>query len=256
MNPIRSIQEHDGALLRLTIDRPTGNVFTGELMRELTEHIRTAADSRVLRLVVLEAEGKHFSFGAAVDEHTPERVSEMLPILRRLVMAIASSPVPVAALVQGMCLGGAFEVVLGCHFLLAASDAKFGVPEIRLGVFPPVAAVLLPRRATQALSERMILGGEEVGPEVLSQAGLVHAICPAGELHGHANAWFEKTLLRFSAASLREAVRASRSKLLEGLEHHLARTEQDYLTRLAVVSDASEGIAAFMERRKPHWSHA
>lgn len=256
MNPIRGIHEHDGALLRLTIDRPTGNVFTGDLMRELTTHVRAAAGSRTLRLVVLEAEGKHFSFGAAVDEHTPERVGEMLPVLRELVMSIASSPVPVAALVQGMCLGGAFEVVLACHFLFAASDSKFAVPEIRLGVFPPVAAVLLPRRATQALSERMILGGEELGPEVLGQAGLVHATCPADELRGHTNAWFEKTLMRFSAVSLREAVRASRREFLDGLEQDLVRTEQDYLTRLAAVSDASEGIAAFMERRKPHWSHA
>jgi cyclohexa-1,5-dienecarbonyl-CoA hydratase len=256
MGSIRGGREYDDALLRLTIDRPTGNVFTADLMRELDEHVREAYSARTLRLIVIEAHGEHFSFGAAVNEHTPDRVAEMLPVLRKLVMGIAASPVPVAALVQGMCLGGAFEVVLACHSMFAAQDAKFALPEIRLGVFPPVAAALLPRRGGQVLADRMILGGEELSAAELNQFGLIQEIVPANELRERANAWFERTLRRFSAASLRQAVRAARRTMLAGLDENLRSLEHEYLTRLADTRDAGEGIRAFMERRKPEWSHA
>jgi cyclohexa-1,5-dienecarbonyl-CoA hydratase len=162
----------------------------------------------------------------------------------------------VAALVQGKCLGGAFEVVLACHFLFAADDARFAVPEIRLGVFPPVAAALLPRRASQALADRMIIGGEELSAVELKVNGLVHGVYPAAGLRAGVDAWFAGTLGRYSAASLREATRAARRGFLRGLEQELKDLEQDYLTRLGSVADAREGIGAFIERRKPAWSHA
>lgn len=256
MVAVRGVREHEDSLLRLTIDRPPGNVLTAELMRELARQIRDAAELPRLRLILLQAEGKHFSFGAAVAEHRADVVAEMLPVLRELMLAIASSPVPVAALVQGKCLGGAFEVVLACHFVFAASDARFALPEIRLGVFPPGATVLLPRRTTQALAERMILSGEELSSAELQAAGLIHAIAPETELRARADEWFEDTLKGFSAASLREAVCAIRAGIRQGLEQELIRLEQQYMDRLSRIDDASEGIEAFLERRKPQWSHA
>jgi len=256
MSAVRELREHSESLLRLRINAGKGNIFTADVMRDLDACIAEAANARALRLIVIEADGPHFSFGAAVEEHTPDRVAEMLPVLRELVLKIAVSPVPVAAQVQGMCLGGAFEVVMACHFIFAATDARFGVPEIRLGVFPPVAAALLPLRVSPAMAERMILSGEEFSAEALQAAGLIHGICEATELGSHADKWFQQTLGRFSAASLRETVRASRASLREVLEPALIARERHYLERLMRLEDASEGIAAFMERRKPAWRHA
>ncbi|MBX3460843.1 MAG: enoyl-CoA hydratase/isomerase family protein [Planctomycetes bacterium] len=255
MSTVRETLEHENVLLRLTVSAGKGNVFSGAVMRELDTRIAAATQSRTLRLIVLEADGPHFSFGASVDEHTRDRVAEMLPVLRGLVLRIAGSPVPVAARVQGMCLGGAFEVVLACHFTFAARDARFAVPEIRLGVFPPVAAALLPRRA-HALTERMILTGEEFSADDLRAAGLLHGICAAPELTGHIDAWFRATLLNFSAESLRHATRAARAALMHGLEAELIAREREYIDTLMPSHDANEGIAAFLERRKPTWRHA
>ena len=137
---------HSGKLQRLVVNRPKGNVFSGEVMSELESALAVAVKSPTLRLLTLEAEGEHFSFGAAVEEHTRAQVVPMLQRLNRLIKAVATCPVPVAALVQGKCLGGAFEVVLAAHFVFAAGDARFGMPEIRLGVFPPVACALLGRK--------------------------------------------------------------------------------------------------------------
>lgn len=248
--------EYDGALLRLTVENGKGNVFSAEVMRELTRQVKGAQSNAGLKLILIEASGKHFSFGASVEEHTGDRVGEMLPVLRELVMAVASSEITTAAAVQGMCLGGAFEIVLACHFLFVSNDARFGVPEIRLGVFPPVAAVLLPRKLGQATTDSLILGGEELSGGRLHMLGLAHHAYPADSLKPGFNQWFQNTLLKYSASSLRQAVRASRARMLEGLETELKARELQYLDELMELKDGNEGIAAFLERRDPHWSNA
>jgi cyclohexa-1,5-dienecarbonyl-CoA hydratase len=259
MNAIRESTEHDGAMLRLTVAAGKGNVFTAGVMNELNGRLETAANAAAegsLRMVLIDADGPHFSYGASVPEHTSDKVGDMLPVLRRLVLRIARFPVPVSAAVQGMCLGGAFEAVMPCHFIFAADSARFGVPEVRLGVFPPVAAALLPRRTSQVLAENMMLSGREYTAAELVPSGLIHAVHPEGELRERVDAWFCETLLGYSAAGLREAVRASRATMLSGLEAELSAREQDYLQRLMKTHDAEEGIRAFMERRKPEWRHA
>ena len=254
--PVVRALEHDDTLLRLTVENGKGNVFTGEVMRELTRHVQDAQAQSRLKLILFESTGKHFSFGASVEEHTADCVSDLLPVLRHLVMTISASEVPVAAAVQGMCLGGAFEVVLACHFLFVSNDARLGVPEIRLGVFPPVAAVLLPRKLGQSAADSLILGGEEVSGGRVHMLGLAHHAYPAVSLQAGVSQWFHSTLSRYSPASLRQAVRASRARMLDGLEAELKAREMQYLDELMELKDANEGIAAFIERREPQWSNA
>lgn len=247
--------ECGGGLLRLTLDRPPGNILTGDLMAALSGKLIEAAREPELRLILIDASGAHFSFGAAVDEHTMDRVGGMLGKLRELVLAVSKCPVPVAAQVQGRCLGGAFELAMACHFILAADDARFAVPEIRLGVIPPVAAALLPRLCGGALAAGMIIGGEEAGADDLAAAGLVHRRFPAGELRSAVVKWFESTLGRCSAASLRVATLAARSSLNATLREDLLAMERVYMEHLEPLADAAEGIAAFMEKRRPVWRH-
>lgn len=256
MSSVKRETTHEGRLLRLTVDQPKGNIFSGAVMAELLAAVREAQSEPKLRCITLEATGKHFSFGANVEEHTADKVAAMLPGLRELVMTIAACPVPVAALVQGMCLGGAFEVVLACHFIFAANDARMGVPEIRLGVFPPVAAVLLPRKLGQAASDALVISGEEWSGERLHALGLVHSVYPADSLRQGFEHWFGNTLGKFSAASLRQASKAARAGFVAGLDAELHAREQQYLEELMKLQDANEGIAAFIERREPQWRDA
>lgn len=256
MPGVTQYRSQDGRLLRLVVDQPKGNIFSGAVMSELTAGINAAQSEPSLCAIALEAEGKHFSFGASVEEHTPERVADMLPVLRGLVLAIATSEVPVAALVQGMCLGGAFEVVLACHFIFAATDARMGVPEIRLGVFPPVAAVLLPRKLGQAVADSLVLSGEEWSGERLHAVGLTHQVFPADSLRPGFEQWFDKTLNGFSAASLRQAVKAARRPFVQRLAEELEVGERQYIAELMKLDDANEGISAFIERRTPQWRNA
>ena len=255
--PHISVQpDHCGKMLRLVIDRPKGNVVNGEVMAELIAAIKAAPATPNLRLITLQAAGEHFSFGAAVEEHTRELVGPMLDQLNALIMTIATSPVPVAAMVQGKCLGGAFEIVLAAHFIFATHDARFGVPEIRLGVFPPAAAVLLPRRVNQATAERWILSGEEVGADEAHRLGMVHKLYAADSLKRGVDEWFAVSLGQYSASSIRHATAASRAEMLPGLDEALSARSGDYVEKLVPTHDAEEGIAAFMQRRRPQWRDA
>ncbi|MBE7492582.1 MAG: enoyl-CoA hydratase/isomerase family protein [Planctomycetes bacterium] len=253
---VRAQPDHSGKLLRLILNRPRGNVFSGELMAELESALAQAPSSPTLRLVTLEAEGDHFSFGAAVEEHTRAQVVPMLQRLNRLIKAVAACPVPVAALVQGKCLGGAFEVVLAAHFVFAAENARFGVPEIRLGVFPPAACALLARKVGQASAERWILAGEEISADEAHRVGLAHRVFPADSLRRGVDEWFAVSLGQYSASSLRHAVAAARAPFLAGLDDALESATHAYVKNLVPTHDAEEGIQAFVQRRRPQWRDA
>lgn len=256
MSLVHTESAFDNTVVRLTVENPKGNIFTGQVMQELIVAVEKAKGDPRVKLITLEAAGKHFSFGASVEEHTKDRVAKMLPVLRKLVLTIASSEVPVAALVQGVCLGGAFEIVLACHLTFATADSRMGVPEIRLGVVPPIAAAILPRKFGQVIADRLVLTGEELTGERWRDLGLVHSCYPAETMWQEVSVWFEGTFAKFSASSLRHATRQARAAFLRRLDHCLEEHEQDYIEILMASHDANEGIQAFIEKREPQWTHA
>ena len=249
----------DGTLVQVRLNRPKGNVLTQVMMREIGEALAHHRDDPELRLVVLRGAGGHFSFGAAIEEHRQARVREMLHDFHALVRAIAAYPVPIAAVVEGRCLGGAFELVLCCHFVFATSSARFACPEIKLGVFPPVLAAVGAARLGGALAERLILTGQEIGAAAAQHAGFVAEVFEdAAAVDDRVLEWFRATLLPLSAYALRQAVRAARrgSGLVAALSDTLDEIERQYLDCVVTSHDGIEGIEAYIARRAPVWKHA
>ena len=253
--PVRATRLEDDTLLHVVIDRPRGNVLDMQTMEALRETLLEHLDDGHLRLVVLQGAGGNFSYGASVEEHLPETAPRMLELFHDLIREVAAFPVPIAALVEGKCLGGGFELALVCHLLFATSDARFGCPEVRLGVFPPVLAAVGALRLGGALAERLILTGDVVGPEVLEAAGVLTGRLGGDEPFEALRAWYRERLRPLSAFALRQAAAASRhgSRLLESLHGSLDALERRYLQKVLPSHDGVEGIRAFMERRKPHW---
>lgn len=236
----------------ITLNRPPLNVLTIAMNREIERALDEAAADRRLKAVVLRAEGRAFCAGVDVADHTPERVDEMILGFGRLFSALRAFPIPTIALAHGAALGGGTELALGCDLTLAGESARFGQPEIRLGVFPPIAAAYFPRLIGYQQAARLIFTGETITAEEARRLGLITEVVPDAELGARLDSLLTQ-LRGMSAAALRLAKRA----LLEGAGHGAARAlaaiETLYLTDLMATADAREGIQSFMEKRQPAW---
>ena len=252
---VQSRLEHDGAVLRLVIANGKGNVIDAAVTEALSAALAGSEGAPGLRCVVIEGEGKHFSFGASVPEHTAAEVGAMLPRFHALVRQIVNLDVVVIALVRGQCLGGGLEVAAACSLILAEDGAWFGQPEIKLGVLAPAGSVLLPARLAPAVAEDLLITGRSVPAAEAKAIGLVAALFERGGGEEGLGAWLADNILPRSAAALRFALQAARAPLRAAVNARLQAVEDLYLHELMATSDAVEGITAFLERREPAWTH-
>jgi cyclohexa-1,5-dienecarbonyl-CoA hydratase len=250
---VEIFEAHGGSVVRIEFFHPKGNVLTIELVAALRSALGAIAGRRHLKLVGIAGRGADFSFGASVEEHAPGLVAPALEAMRGLLMDVLEVPAVTAALVRGRCLGGGFELALACDLLFAEEAAAFGLPEIRLGVFPPFACVLLPARVGLARAVPAILTGETLPATAWQACGLVERVAPPEALEATIDAWYRQHLEPLSAAALRHAVRAARAELKAVAARGFPALERLYLGDLMRTRDAREGIAAFLEKRPPQW---
>jgi cyclohexa-1,5-dienecarbonyl-CoA hydratase len=247
------LMHEDRQRVTLRFRHPKGNIITNELVAELRQALQDLSESTTLRLLMLEGEGADFSFGASVPEHAPGEIDAALPEFHALMLDLLSMPCVTAAVVRGRCLGGGFELALACDFIFAAESATFALPEIALGVFAPVATVLLPKRVGAAAAAGPLLTGQPRTAAEWHRLGLVERTSPAERLHADVQSWFEAGLGRLSAEALRHAVRAFRGPLVAAAGRELPEIERLYLKDVMSTHDAREGIQAFLEKRAPRW---
>jgi cyclohexa-1,5-dienecarbonyl-CoA hydratase len=236
----------------ITLDRPPLNILTIEMMRELGAALHAGNAHSQLQAAVLRAEGKAFCAGVDVADHVPERVDEMIQGFGRVFTQLRTFPVPTIAVVHGAALGGGTELALGCDLVLASVSARFGQPEIRLGVFPPIAAALFPHLIGYQQAARLVLTGETIAAEEAARLGLATFVVPDADLPTRLDQLLAQ-LRGLSAAVLALAKRA----LLLGADLGIARAlepiESLYLTDLMATADAHEGLHAFIEKRAAVW---
>jgi cyclohexa-1,5-dienecarbonyl-CoA hydratase len=243
-----------GAIWHVTFGASKGNVLDAALVAELYAVFHRAASDQNLKAIVLEGQGRHFSFGASVEEHLPAQAAGMLHGFHELFRVFFDASVVTVAVVRGACLGGGLELAAACHRIYATPDAKLGQPEITLGVFAPVASLLLAERVGRAHAEDLLFSGRTIDGEGALRIGLVDGL--AEDPLVPALDYARERLLAHSASSLRFAVRAARSGLAERFRAEIARLERLYLRELMKTADAVEGLSAFLEKRKPSWSNS
>jgi cyclohexa-1,5-dienecarbonyl-CoA hydratase len=250
---IRVEEKFGGQISEIRLNTPPANILSEKMIREISHRLDEELKTPQRKLIVFAGEGKHFSFGASVEEHLPERVNDMLPAFNQLALKMIEFPVPTLARVSGLCLGGAFELALCCSLVYADESAQFGVPEIQLGVFPPVAAAILPYGSASGLLTEMILTGEKLPARRLYDRGLINRVVEVGKLDSELLAFIEKQILPKSAASLKIACQATRVAMTEGFNKSIETLEKLYLNELMKTQDAVEGIRAFVQKRAPVW---
>src|SRR6266481_5849162 len=193
----------DDRVARITFARPPLNVFNIAMMRELGEALNECLPQRDLAAIVFDAtpDTRAFSAGVAVEEHVPETVFQMLDSFHSVFRLLAQISKPVIAVVDGPALGGGCELVAACDIVIASEQARFGQPEIKLGVFPPVAAILLPRIIGEKRARELILTGDMIDAEEALRLGLVSHVTTSAELEQKTQSVLGK-LRELSASSL------------------------------------------------------
>jgi cyclohexa-1,5-dienecarbonyl-CoA hydratase len=160
------------------------------------------------------------------------------------------------AIVRGQCLGGGMELALFCNFIMADSTAMFGQPEIILGVFPPPASIMLPKKVGQTCADDLVLTGRSIDAVEAKRIGLLTLLTDEGtDLWDAVTKWIERHILPKSAESLRTANAAVRTDFFRGVREDFPKMEGLYLKELMESCDANEGIKAFMDKRKPEWKN-
>lgn len=240
-------------LATLAINRPPFNVLDIPTMDEVNAALDACLADDTVKLLMITGTGeKAFSAGVEVADHTPDKVDRMIEVFHGIFRRLQKMPVPTVAAVNGAALGGGMELAIGCDMIVAAAGAKFGQPEIKLAVFPPIAAILLPRLVPPAIAMELLLGGNNIDALEAHRIGLVNRVFPrdtfATDVQGFVAPFL--TLSRAALVSTRKTLRETRDKPFGAA---LDTAEGIYLKELMATDDAKEGLAAFLEKRKPVW---
>lgn len=252
VRPSEFIRVTPGRVARITLARAPLNVLHMPMLAELYRALREIVIGEPA-VLVLDAEGRAFSAGVDVADHTADRVGGMLELFHSVFRAMEAVEAPIIARVHGAALGGGCELVAACDLVVASASATFGQPEIKVGVFPPVAAIELPRLVGPRRAAEMLLAGEALSAEEARTAGLVNRVFPDADFDAGAEEFIGRVAQhgRLVLAFSKAALRASRGR---SLEEALPDLEVLYLDKLMRTQDAREGIAAFLEKRPPRFT--
>jgi len=253
MTNVRVERLERDAFWRVTLAGSKPHVIDMALMAELLDVFHEAGRAQGLKAMALRGEGEHFSYGVSIEEHLPDRVAAMLASFHGLLFALLESSVFTMAAVRGHCLGGGLELASLCHRVLASPEARLGQPEITLGVFAPVASVVLEGRVGRGSAADLCLSGRLVSAGEAATLGLVDEV--VDDPDERALAYAREHLFPKSASSLRLAAKAARLGFESRLRAELPAIERLYLDELMKTEDAVEGLRAFLSKRPPRWEN-
>jgi cyclohexa-1,5-dienecarbonyl-CoA hydratase len=247
------VEDTDG-VARITLARPKHNVFDIEMMNELNRHLEMLLTDQALKCVVFFAEGPSWCAGMEVADHKPDIVDEMIATFNRIFELIEQFEVPLIAAVHGACLGGGMELAIACDMVIASEKAFFGQPEIKLGFFPPYAAIRLPQLIGPAKAIEVCTTGKRYSAaEAVSMGFVAKAVDP-----DQFDEAVEKLIAEIQYNSpliIRLNKRAVRQYLGLDFDKALAGVSDLFLNTLMKTEDTLEGICSFEEKRRPAWKN-
>lgn len=240
------------SVARITLRQPPLNIIDIPMIEEITGALTRIQAMKEVKVLALGHEGKAFSAGVSIKDHTPDKVEEMLGKFHGVFRLLDALDMPSVALVDGMALGGGCELAVYCDMVIASERATFGQPEIKVGVFPPVAAVLFPRLIGRNRALELLLTGETIDAAEAKEAGLINRVFPAQSFHEKAEEFLSK-LTSMSGVVLKLTKRAVDLGLHGSAGERIKDVEKLYLSELMQTADAREGLNSFLEKRKPIW---
>lgn len=244
-----------GGIATITLSRPPVNVMHIPMMAELNALLESVLGDGNLAAVVLRADGKAFCAGVDVADHTADKVGEMIRQFHGIFRKLAVTDALTIAAVNGAALGGGCELATFCDIVLASDRAKFGQPEVQVGVLPPVAACAFPAQIGIKKAIELNAVGMTINADEAQRIGLVNQVYATDAFDASVDEYLAQ-IRKLSRPVVRMAKRATAMVAREQVLAHLERVESLYLNELMKLSDAHEGIAAFVEKRAAVWKHA
>jgi cyclohexa-1,5-dienecarbonyl-CoA hydratase len=245
----------DGGLGTITLNRPPVNILNIEMMNEINDTLKDWIDKKDLKAVLFNANGKCFSAGVDVAEHVGDLAPKMIESFHGMFRLMDKVGAVTVSSVYGSCLGGGCELAVFSDLVIADDTAKFGQPEIQVGVLPPIAAQIMPRIIGRKAAMDLILSGRIVSAHEAMGMGLINKVVAKGDLPQETQD-FLKPYLSLSAEVLRVTKKTIKAGLMDDLEPSLKIIEDLYLNELMKTADAHEGLKAFLEKRRPEWKNS
>lgn len=246
--------EKDEQVARIILDRPKHNVLDIPMMNELNAELEKIAADKDLKCLVITGEGKSFCAGVEVADHKPENVDLMVSTFNRIFELINMIDIPVIAAVNGACLGGGMELAIACDIVIASEKAILGQPEIKLGFFPPYAAIRLPELVGVAKSIEILTTGQNYSAQDAKDLGFVSKVASVDEFQEVV----DKTVKQIVMASpliIRLNKRAVKRHIGTSFCQGVDLISNYFLKTLMRTEDTLEGIASFEEKRRPVWKN-
>jgi cyclohexa-1,5-dienecarbonyl-CoA hydratase len=244
----------DAEVARITLDRPDHNLLNERMLAELAAGINTLGERNEIKLMILDSAGKTFCGGIELGEYTQRRVFQLLDAFHGAFAAMLDTSKPLLVVVNGPAFGGGAELAALGDLVIATPKARFAQPEIKLGVFPPLAAAVLPYILGPKQALELVLTGEAMSAERARDLGLVNWLVAEEEL--------EKTVAEVSAKVtaqsgpvLTMAKKAILGSLGLPLRDGVRNSMKVFLNELAELEDSQEGLRALVEKRAPKWKN-
>jgi cyclohexa-1,5-dienecarbonyl-CoA hydratase len=243
-----------GEIARLTLDRPEHNLLNERMLAELASGINKLAEQSEIKLIILDSAAKTFCGGIELDEYTPRRVFQLLDAFHGAFSAMLDTSKPMLVIVNGPASGGGAELAALGDLVIATPNARFAQPEIKLGVFPPLAAAILPNILGPKIASELVLTGESMTAERARELGLVNWLVPENELQKKV----DEVVARVTAQSgpvLTMAKKAIIGSIGLPLRDGVRNSMKVFLNELAELEDSQEGLRALVEKRSPKWKN-
>ena len=236
----------------LILNRPPLNVLNIEMMEEVNTYLKGLRNEKSLKFLVIQAVGKAFSAGVDVGEHLGDLADKMIEVFHGIFRSMDALKVPSLSVVNGAALGGGCELALYSDMVIATERSTFGQPEIQVGVFPPIAALIFPRMIGRKKAMELILSGETISAQEALALGLINKVVSEASLLQEVRTFIEK-FEKLSGLVMKLTKEATLAGLNDDMDKGLKAIEEIYLGILMKSRDANEGLRAFLEKRKPTW---
>jgi len=230
------------------------NILTIHMMEQINKALEGFIEDQSLKLLIFDHNGKAFSAGVDISDHIGDKAPKMIKEFHGIFRKLYKIKCPIIASIKGAALGGGCEIALFCDLVLTSDKAKFGQPEIKVGVFPPIAILALPHIIGNKKAFELITLGEIIDANEAYKLGISNQIFP----HESYEQEFTKYIDSFenlSSIVLQHTKKAFNKALNFDFETKLDEIEEFYLKELMSTHDANEGLQAFLEKRSPNWQN-